>query len=223
MNIIKSISLGLLKRRPLDIFNRLNSILISAFSPLLRLSMVSLLAVTLTTGCSKDKDKESQTYDLGEVNITVTGDLNGTFKGVADFDHLVSKGGNETWSISTHDIKPQTFSMSIMVAGNEWTENTIGRPEPGTYSIGGINTSDYQAGFDHIVDQDYYNKNGKNASYSTIWQGKEESGTLLITSSTENTVKGTFDFIAHQYDEDTLEQIATVRIKGDFTANKRVK
>lgn len=181
-----------------------------------------LTAAVSLTACSKDEKKPS-TYDLGEVNITVTGDLSGTFKGVADFDHLVLKGGNETWSISTHDIKPQTFSMSIMVAGNEWTENTIGRPEPGTYSIGGINTSDYQAGFDHIVDQDYYNKNGKNASYSTIWQGKEESGTLVITSSTENMVKGTFDFIAHQYDEDTLEQIATVRIKGDFTANKRMK
>lgn len=185
--------------------------------------LLAFLAFSCNKGDDNKGDGGRKDTNLGEVNITVTGDLNETFKGVADFDHLVLKGGNETWSISTHDSKPQTFSMSIMVAGNEWTENTIGRPEPGTYSIGGVYTSDYQAGFDHIVDQDYYNKNGKNASYSTIWQGKEESGTLVITSSTENTVKGTFDFIAHQYDEDTLEQIATVRIKGDFTANKRVK
>lgn len=188
-----------------------------------KLSILNLfvcgIMVFFAFSCNKDEVKDT---DLGEVNITVSGDLNGTFKGIADFDYLVS-GGNEIWSISTHDTKPQTFSMSIMVAGNEWTENTIGRPEPGTYSIGGLYTSDYQAGFDHIVDQDYYNEKGKNASYSTIWQEEEEIGVLVITSSTENEVKGRFDFIAHQYDEDDLRKIGTVSIKGNFIANKRIK
>lgn len=184
------------------------------------------LFVFLALACSKSDDNKDggggKGTNLGEVNIIVSGDLSGTFKGVADFDHLKASS-SEIWSISAHDNKPQTFSMSIMVTGNEWSENTIGRPEPGTYSLGGVGTSDYQAGFDHIVDQDYYNKNGKNTSYSTIWMKEEENGTLVITSSTENVVKGTFDFIAHQYDEDALEKIGTVRIKGNFTANKRIK
>lgn len=193
-----------------------NKQLITSFT-----AIIFLMAATFLTACSKSEKPDSSGSGLGTMTLEVTGEVNGSFKGMADFNHLkVSQ--TESWSIAGHDMKPQTFSLDITAIGNQFTSNTIGRPEPGNYSIGGMQTADYQATFTHIVDEDFYNSNGKNVTYTTTYLNEGQNGTLTITSSTEETVKGTFSFTAHPQDTSSPDASSkTVQIQGEFTAHKR--
>lgn len=169
-----------------------------------------LTAAVSLTACSKDdKEGPESSLDLGEVTLTVTGDAEGAFKGMADFEGA-KRSQTETWEISMHDYSPQTFSLSL-IRMNEGIDN----PKPGTYSIGLSNKADFFAVFTHIVDEDYVNA----IEYSTF--ESDNSGTLTIESVSENTIKGKFELTAYEYD-DKLDPIGDIEIKGQFTANQRI-
>ncbi|MFA7649340.1 MAG: hypothetical protein WCY06_03315, partial [Flavobacteriaceae bacterium] len=57
--------------------------------------------------------------------------------------------------------------------------------------------------------------------YSTTYGNNANNGTLTITSSTENTVKGSFECTAYRVDNN-LNIVGTIQVVGDFTANKRI-
>lgn len=172
------------------------------------LTLLPILVLFLTA-CSKDeKDGSEGSLDLGEGTLTVTGDVEGVFKGMADFEGKLASQ-TETWKISMHNYSPQTFSLTLLKM-NDGIEN----PKPGTYTIGISTKADFSAAFTHIVDEDYVNA----IEYSTFEDSN--SRTLTIESVTEKTIKGKFEFTAHEYD-DMLNPRGDVEIKGQFKANKR--
>src|SRR5699024_8503812 len=152
----------------------------------------------------------SSSLELGEVTLTVTGDGEGAFKGMADFEGA-KRSQTENWEISMNDYSPQTFSLSLMRMNAG-----IDTPEPGTYTVGLSNKADFFAVFTHIVDEDYANA----TEYSTF--ESDNTGTLTIESATEKSIKGTFEFTTYEYD-DVFKKVGNVLIKGEFTANQRKK
>lgn len=184
------------------------------FTTLLPLLLVFLMA------CSKDeKEGPDPSLDLGEITFTTTGDVKGTFKGMSDFnlyETIVNK-----WSISGHDINPQTFDIDI---GFTKVREKAERPKPGTYSIGGPAEEDFTVNFIYFGEK----KQGSGLELSSIHSKKGEGarGTLTITSSNEKTVKGHFECKVYEelYDETKGYYIGkSVSIEGKFTANQRKK
>ena len=164
-------------------------------------------------GCSKDKDEGGGGGDgLGSVTLTAKGDVNGTFKGMADFEGVALSSRADSWDLSMHDYDPQTFSLNI---GRMYDGLEV--PEPGTYSIGSPLDADYTVIFTDTRSQ--------TAGYSykeyTIF-GSEPHGTLTITSSSEKTVKGKFAVTVYYYDDDGMA-VDEVELNGEFTANKRIR
>lgn len=175
------------------------------------LFMTSLLSVSLMS-CGND-DNNSSSSDFGEINITVTGQLEDNFSGMADF-HQSEVLSTQVWEISGHDYNPQTFSIQLMDVG---ITDDAERPSPGTYSIGNTVNADYTVNFTHIPNGSFSNS----VEYSTTYGNNANNGTLTITSSTENTVKGSFECTAYRVDNN-LNIIGTIQVVGDFTANKRI-
>lgn len=183
------------------------------------LTLLPILALFLTA-CSKDeKEEPDPTLDMGEITFTATGDVKGTFKGMADFNLLETVASN--WSVSGHDINPQTFDIDI---GFTKVEEKAGRPEPGTYTIGGPAKEDF------TVDFIYFGEKGQGSELEVSsvpsHDGEGPRGTLTITSSNEKTVKGHFECKVYEelYDETKGYYIGkSVSIEGKFTANQRKK
>lgn len=163
-------------------------------------------------GCSKDKDEGGGGGDLGTVTLTAKGDVNGTFKGMADFEGVALSSRADSWDLSMHDYDPQTFSLNI---GRMYDGLEV--PERGTYSIGSPLDADYTVIFTDTRSQ--------TAGYSykeyTIF-GSEPHGTLTITSSSEKTVKGKLAVTVYYYDDDGMA-VDEVELNGEFTANKRIR
>ena len=136
-----------------------------------------------------------------------------TVNGMADFAHL-RLNNMQTWEISMHDISPQTFSSSIITMD----VGELERPSPGTYSIGdGINTG-FSGIFIDVVDGAFH----LSEEYATL--ESDDFGTLTITSSNENNVKGHFEFTALLTDMDDSYNtviLKTIHVQGEFSANKR--
>ena len=179
------------------------------------------ILVLFLTACSKD-DKEGPEpgSDMGEISFTATGDVKGTFEGMADFNLYETVVNN--WSISGHDINPQTFDIDI---GFTKVREKAERPEPGTYSIGGPAKEDFTVDFTYFGEK----KQGSGLELSSIHfqKGEGARGTLTITSSNEKTVKGHFECNVYEelYDEATYTYYIgkSVSLKGEFTANQRKK
>lgn len=181
------------------------------YQRLFSLFLSALFFSVIFIGCSKDKDEGGGSDGLGTVTLTAKGDVNGTFKGMADFEGMQLSSRAESWDLSMHDYNPQTFSLNIarMYDGLEV-------PEPGTYSIGGPLDADYTVIFVDTRSQtaDYAYKE------YTIF-GSEPHGTLTVTSSSEKTVKGKFSVTVYFYDDDGVAK-DQVELNGEFTANKRI-
>lgn len=176
-----------------------------------------LLFVTFFSGaCSKD-DKQEPNLELGKVTLSVTGDVEGTFSGVADFD-VVSTTQTQVWTMNMYDNTPQNFSLSFFDVSIE----EVQRPEPGVYTIGSSVSADYSAVFEYFPGGDYEQGEGYSTSHILDgFIGSDTHGKLTITSSNDNTVQGSFEFNAHRLD-DVMNVVGTVQIVGEFTANKRI-
>src|SRR5690606_1825159 len=154
------------------------------------LFMTSLLSVSLMS-CGND-DNNSSSSDFGEINLTVTGQLEDNFSGMADF-HQSEVLSTQVWEISGHDYNPQTFSIQLMDVGST---DDAGEPSPGTYSTGDTVNADYTVKFTH-------NRHGSfstSVEYRTTYGNNANNGTLSFTSSTETTVKGSFECAAYRVD-----------------------
>lgn len=176
--------------------------------PLKRISLLLFVASFIIGGAAcSSKDKEQLEVDLGSATLTVTGDVQGSFSGMADF-HALSTNQSDTWSISMHDYNPQNFSLNFVRTGKG-----VERPEVGTYTIGASHKADFFATFVHIVGQNFTAAK----EYSTL---EDPSGTLTIQTSNSQSVIGDFDLTAFEYN-DNFEIVGSVHIKGSFNANQR--
>jgi len=180
--------------------------------------VVVLITTILFVGfiaCDSNDDKNNAPNNsgLGEINFTVTGEVEGDFSGMADFHHFEMMN-SETWEISGNNYDPQTFSLQFMsgVVGD-----VAERPLPGIYTIGNTVKSDYKSIFTHIPNGSFSNS----TEYSSIYGENSNSGTLTITTSNEETVNGSFEFTAYRVDNN-LNIVGTIEATGEFTANKRI-
>lgn len=163
------------------------------------------------TACS-DNSTGPDEPDLGNASLTVSGDVEGQRQGMADFNslHVMNL---YTWEILIHDYNPQTFSLDFMLLSNE----PIDRPGPGTYEIGSgtaeptiftASYSDVEDGFTNSTE------------YSTLFG--EYGGTLTITESSDEQVKGTFEFTAADIDLENDRVLGEISVSGEFTARQRI-
>ena len=181
-------------------------------------SLGAFFMLVSLTACSKKDDNNDLDLDFGNVTITVSGDINATFEGMADFHHL-GHTSMETWEIAMHDRGPQTFSASILMISLDELE----RPGPGTYSIGGGLNADFSGVFTDVVDGAFHLSD----EFTTAENERlgYDLGTLTITSSDDNRVNGHFQFTALLTDMDDSYNtvvLKTIHVKGEFSAHKRI-
>lgn len=178
----------------------------------IRITVFTLvIAVAGITACSDNSTGPSET-ELGQATMTTSGDVEGQKEGMADFNSL-DLGALYSWEISIHDFGPQTFSLSFRLLSSD----PIERPGPGTYEIGSgptdpavftANYSDVEDGISNATD------------YSTLFG--DYGGSLTITESNDNQVKGTFEFNAADFDLENDQVLGEITVSGEFIANQRI-
>ncbi|MCC5914981.1 MAG: hypothetical protein JJU46_11440 [Balneolaceae bacterium] len=172
-----------------------------------RLLTIALVAAFI--GACSDNSSSILDDQFGEVTFNISGDITGEKSGMADF-YSMSSFGISTWEISMSDFNPSTFSLVIMAFSNE----DIERPGTGTYPIGPNSESDlYFSAYyaDESIDYE---------EYSSDFEGF--GGTLTITESNSDRIRGTFQMTLGMFDYDNGEVIGEVAISsGSFTALPR--
>lgn len=189
-----------------------------------RLLIVSLVLFGLS--CSDDAtgpDSDS----FGHLTMKVTGDFVADKSGHADFWGM-DLGSAHTWEISSNDLSPQTFSLTFMHMSVE----PITQPGTGTYAItDGLPAAawedpkplEFMATYTHIENQDFAGA----VEYGTMICAADfpSGGSLTITSSTAEEVRGSFEFTAHHADISSetgqCELYGTIHAEGSFEAPAR--
>lgn len=186
-----------------------NSNLITSIILVLLLSLIS---------CSSDDDNPNNGQEFGSFELTVTGDIEATKSGFADFTQF-NFSSLQDWSIDMFDPNGSSQTMDLSISTSSAVED-VSRPEPGTYDIGfsATDPSVFSAIYVHIPNGNF----SESVEYSTLPISDDTSygGTLTITTSTENTVSGSFEFTAAKVD-DNLNITGEINVSGEFTANKR--
>lgn len=159
-------------------------------------------------GCSDDSSS-SNNGSPGESNLTVSGEIEGEFSGWALFNYTETSHGN-SWSINMTDN--QTYNLSLSLSS---VDTPISQPEPGTYNIGG-GSSEFLPIFTDIETGGI--GAGGDYEYSTLFE--ENTGTLTIEESTEETISGSLKFYAGQTDDEG-NLINMITVDGDFTAKNQ--
>lgn len=164
--------------------------------------------------CSSDDDSSGiGGNNLGSVEITLSGDLEGNRSGIADFSYL-DLGAIQQWELNFNDYNPQTFDLNLMIMSVD--EDLSTSPQTGTYEIGfeATNSSVFFGSFTNIENQDFANA----VEYDTF---TSEGGVLIIETSNSERVTGSFSFTAHARDDD-FNEVGEVHVSGTFSANKRL-
>jgi len=161
--------------------------------------------ILIFTSCSDDSTGPSGD-DLGEASFEISGAIEGQKEGFANFRAFEMSGVN-TWDILLIDEPPRSFEISFsQVSLNE----SISRPSTGTYKLGLDSDSDFSASYSE-------GSLARPDSYLTTFG--EYSGTLVITSSSDDKIEGTFEFNAVNLDEENGEEI--IIRNGQFRAVPR--
>ena len=167
------------------------------------------LAISVTIlsfiSCSDDSTGPSGN-DLGEASFEISGAIEGQKEGFANFRAFEMSGVN-TWDILIIDEPPRSFEISFsQVSLNE----SISRPSTGTYKLGLGSDSDFTASY---TDGSLASPDSYLATFG------EYGGTLVITSSSDDKIEGTFEFNAVNLDEENGEEI--IITNGQFRAVPR--
>jgi len=155
------------------------------------LTILSALFMSFFWGGCSDSTSNDKLDELGSVTFQVSGAVEGDKEGMADFWAMSAYSIN-SWEIATNDYNPQSFSMQFQKTSQSEIEN----PDPGTYSIGG-GPDDYLAIF---IDTE--NGFEDSVEYNTFYE--ETGGTLEITHSSDDLIRGTFSFTASDEDGNTV-------------------
>ncbi|PVW16273.1 hypothetical protein DDV96_03110 [Marixanthomonas spongiae] len=153
-------------------------------------------------GCSKDDDQSDDSNNASKNQITF--DISGAVEGKKTGSSYIVIVEGVNYSISNNDgtsIDDQTFSLSFY---KKFKDNSTTNPAKGTYPIDDVVNLTDTDGF-WIVYTDTVND---------IDFSQDVSGTLTITSNTNNQLKGTFEFSASS--RETGETITVTN--GKFSA-----
>ena len=197
------------------------------FNKKILLLIIASFGLWSIPGCS-DSSSGPDLGDVGQVSLTVSGDVEGQKTGMADFYGDEPGGvGIHYWELSFNDFSPQTYSLQLSLQDFEEIE----RPAPGTYEIGfdvpnpfgesgppvflGIYTHIPNGSFSNAVEYD---------TGIVCDDDTPQRGTLVISSSTSSQVSGTFNFTATSYDFDNSGNcviLSEIEVVGEFSARAR--
>lgn len=171
-------------------------------------SMLVFLSLIVCMACSNDDDNNNNgnepSNNLNKISFDISGYVDGNKTGGS---YVVIVEDYNTYMISSHDGTSntnQTFSLNFY---KDFEDTSTENPAPGTYPIGTVVD---------LVDQDgfwlVYTDTQNNIEFGS---GTDNvSGTLTITSNTNNLLKGTFEFTATK--NQTGESIQVTN--GQFSA-----
>lgn len=150
-----------------------------------------LIGALALAGCGDDDDRTTGT--LGSFEGSITGAITATL------------GGNAVYGLDQNDDLFELALVNAPVAASPYTIalGIIGRttlPPNGTYTIG-LSANNINGSLYVLSTAEFYYLNG---------------GTMTITTSSENDVRGTFTFTAHH--EDATPGTNSITITGSFTA-----
>ncbi|TVR78808.1 MAG: hypothetical protein EA409_10005 [Saprospirales bacterium] len=143
------------------------------------------IPLLLLFGCGSDDDNGGTTLTGdGSVTFTVAGDVNMEAEGIAA-GVLVETGVTTNFSFVMSDGpgREQTFLLSILAQPG----SLGGYPEPGEYTIGSLNQADFWVIYADVAGGEPFVEYG--LEFPT-------SGKLIISSSSEKWLEGTFEFEA---------------------------
>jgi hypothetical protein len=174
-------------------------------TPLLRFSLC-LLLVLGAAACGDDGTGPDNGNDQGEFTATVSGPVNGTFSGYA-------------WQSGTV-VDAQTNTQGwVLFLGSQDNPGSVvyvvrlgSRPGSGTYSLVDLSQSsgDLQSGeFAGVVTV--------SLPGGLTFAGSSSGGSLTITSSSDDRVKGSFQFQITGFDPTTQLEV-TASMSGTFDA-----
>lgn len=149
------------------------------------IQLLVLFPLLIFLGCSSDDDSGgSSTTERGWVKFAASGDVNMEAEGVASAS-LVQTGASTNFSFIMSDgpNREQTFLLSIFAQPGSLSDY----PAPGEYTIAPINQGDFWIIYADVAGGEPFVEYG--LEFPT-------SGTLVITSSTDNWLEGTFEFEA---------------------------
>lgn len=181
---------------------------------------VAILSFFLFLSCSDNSaGPDAGSGGRGSASFTVTGAVTGQNSGIAEF-YSFGAFGVYTWTIELYNNAPQTFEITFTKVGT----SPISRPAPGTYNL---RTGLLDTGFTAV----YGNISGRDVTeYTPIFSdlcpaASGDGGTLTIESSSEDRIKGTFEFVGSDFDfneSGTCIVLGTVEVKGEFDARRIV-
>ena len=182
------------------------------------LSILSVIgSVLIFTSCSDDDDNSSTGPTGGgtgghggSASFDVSGDVEASHSGIADF-RAFEMNGIYTWDINMLDNSPITFNLSFVQTGFE----PIEQPGPGTYELGFGSTGDYSASYAVYEDDNPFGGEDYLVGFG------ETSGELVITTSTDELIEGTFSFSAARLDDDGMVDGTVTVTNGEFSAVPR--
>ena len=139
----------------------------------------------LTLSCSGDDDNNDDNPIAGNsISFDIGGAETGSKEGMA---YVVTVDSNDMYMISANDgtsLETQTFSL---VFYKSFESDPLGNPAPGTYPI---------ATTAELLDTDGFWVVYTNTQTGVDYGATGASGTLTITSNSNNQLKGSFQFSA---------------------------
>ncbi|MCA1763609.1 MAG: DUF6252 family protein [Cryomorphaceae bacterium] len=169
------------------------------------------------TSCGGDDDSNNPPSDPGghggSASFDISGEIEGEHSGIADF-RAFEMAGVYNWDITIINQDPITFNISFLQQG----EDPIDRPGEGTYELG-INPGNQS---NDIYTGSYVNYGGNPSEQDNYTIGIDEtSGTMEITSSSDELIEGTFSFTAARIGDDG-NVAGTIEVtNGEFSAVPR--
>ena len=169
---------------------------------------IPAIIAAASVGCG-DNDTNTNTNtdaasDGGLGSMTVTGAIDGDFDGYATYTDASLEMGH--FSVAITDNRNFAIELSRQVDDNA-------PPPEGTYTIGApLSADSFRASFSKIEDGSFMNR----TKFTTQ---EADAGTLKITSSSDDTVEGSFTFKAENEADGTQVRVTggsfrAVQVKG---------
>jgi len=175
--------------------------------------LVALCAVFLVTACSDDDDDGDLSPEWGSMDITMSGDLQGSVSPEFNFFYIYTGDASEgdAFMLSSQTYNPE------QVGGDEgsFLINFIrrGMVSSTSYSVvdGTSDNADAQLDAGHIAVQVWDNRSGNQR------MGISTGGSISFSSASDDFVAGSFNITVYMIDTQSFEEL-TVNFSGDFEA-----
>lgn len=172
-------------------------------------TIILITTLCMMSSCS-DNSTSADDDREGSATFSISGDLQGSRSGSASFPPVDASLDWELWIYSLGD---GGFSLDIRLFPDI---ETPGPPPTGTYSIGDIDdeSSDAYAEYSQFT-------SGAIPEIYTTREGGGYGGSITITESNNDVVRGTFQFTAGRWDNSSESFTGEISItNGNFTARR---